>query len=668
MRGLWNELKKRNVFRAALFYIVASWLILQVADLLFEILDLPSIWLRAVFAILLLGFPIALILSWIYEITPDGVKRESVIDRTQPLASTTGRRLNVATIVMVALGAGILLADRFFWPSGDSPGPSVGEGIPTVAVLPFKATGSEDGGFLAGGLHDDLLTRLARLEAFKVISRTSVMEYANTTKNMRQIGKELNARYILEGGVQALGSRVRVNAQLIDTDDDEHIWADTFDHELTASNLFDIQASLAKAIAGEMKTSLSESDQILIDQIPTQSIEAYNAYLRGLELRDRGGHHELNTAQVIAAFEEAVALDPEFAVAWAQLSIERSRDAQGTNDQVKRDAAKAALERARMLQPDLHEVELARVVYLYRVQFEYRRALDALEALEDRGSLNSAELALKAYLLRRLGHWDEAYGSAVEAHNMDPRSIAITANLIGLAGVTGHCEEAGKYARIGMALDSASANMLTRVADYELQCNGDAQRANRLLRDVEFTGYFQIIIARDAAEAARDYPRMLELWSHSIPLDIPALQYFDSLFRVKALRYLGRHRDADIELAAVGEALLSATGSAIESWFYAAAMSIYYTLQRDPDSIRTWFAETDRRRDAQTNGDFATAADGIGRRAIGFAYAGLYDEAIAELGIMVKTPGTFGLPFIDSLPQFDDVRDRADYIALFEQQ
>jgi len=364
MRGLWNELKKRNVFRAALFYIVASWLILQVADLLFEILDLPSIWLRAVFAILLLGFPIALILSWIYEITPDGVKRESVIDRTQPLASTTGRRLNVATIVMVALGAGILLADRFFWPSGDSPGPSVGEGIPTVAVLPFKATGSEDGGFLAGGLHDDLLTRLARLEAFKVISRTSVMEYANTTKNMRQIGKELNARYILEGGVQALGSRVRVNAQLIDTDDDEHIWADTFDHELTASNLFDIQASLAKAIAGEMKTSLSESDQILIDQIPTQSIEAYNAYLRGLELRDRGGHHELNTAQVIAAFEEAVALDPEFAVAWAQLSIERSRDAQGTNDQVKRDAAKAALERARMLQPDLHEVELARVVYL----------------------------------------------------------------------------------------------------------------------------------------------------------------------------------------------------------------------------------------------------------------------------------------------------------------
>ena len=668
MRALWGELKKRNVFRAALFYIVASWLILQVADLLFEILGLPSIWLRAVFAILLLGFPIALILSWIYEITPDGVKRESVIDRTQPLASTTGRRLNIATIVMVALGVAILMADRFYWQSGDSPATTAEESIPTVAVLPFKATGSEDGGFLAGGLHDDLLTRLARLEAFKVISRTSVMEYADTTKNMRQIGKELNARYILEGGVQALGSRVRVNAQLIDTDDDEHIWADTFDHELTASNLFDIQASLAKAIAGEMKTSLSESDQILIDQIPTQSIEAYNSYLRGLELRDRGGHHELNTAQVIAAFEEAVALDPEFAVAWAQLSIERSRDAQATDDQVKRDAAKAALDRARMLQPDLHEVELARVVYLYRVQFEYRRALDALEALEDRGSLNSAELALKAYLLRRLGYWDEAYGSAVEAHNMDPRSIAITAYLIGLAGTTGHCEEAGKYARIGMALDPASANMLTQVADYELQCNGDAQRANQLLRDVEFTGFVQIIIARGAAEAARDYPRMLELSSHSIPLDIPALQYFDALFQVKALRYLGRHRDADIELAAVGDALLSETGRATESWFYAAAMSTYYTLQRDPHSIRTWFAETDRRRKAQTNGDFAAAADSIGRRAIGFAYAGLYDEAIAELRIMVKTPGTFGLPFIDSLPQFDGIRDRADYIALFEQQ
>ena len=142
-----------------------------------------------------------------------------------------------------------------------------------VAVLPFKASGSDDGGFLAAGLHDDLLTLLAKLGAYQVISRTSMMDYAGTTKNMRQIGEELRAGYILEGGVQARGGRVRINAQLIDAARDEHLWAETYDRELTAVDLFDIQAELARSIAEALHTTLSPEDEAVVYEVPTENLE-----------------------------------------------------------------------------------------------------------------------------------------------------------------------------------------------------------------------------------------------------------------------------------------------------------------------------------------------------------------------------------------------------------
>ena len=249
------------------------------------------------------------------------------------------------------------------------------------------------------------------------------MEYAATTKNMRQIGKEIGAGYILEGSGQARGNHVRINAQFIDAATDENTWADTFDHELTAENLFDIQAQLAQSIARELRITLSESDQSLINEIPTKYIEAYKAYLRGLEQRDRGGHNENNNVLVAAAFKQAVELDPQFAFAWVQLSIERSRQSQGTNDQSIRDAAKKAQKKAYDLQPDLSEAELANAVYLYRAEFEYQQALDVLEVLQNKHSLDALQLVLKAYLLRRVGRAQEAYQTALKAQKLDPRNI-----------------------------------------------------------------------------------------------------------------------------------------------------------------------------------------------------------------------------------------------------
>lgn len=672
MASIWGELKRRNVFKVAVFYIVASWVMLQVADLIFEVMGAPVSWLRGFLILLLLGFPVALVVSWVFEVTPDGVKRESDIGVSQASRTAAGNRLNIATIGLVAIAIVLLLTDRFVWRTQESPVSTqtqaeVSEdGVPTVAVLPFKAIGSEDGGFLAGGLHDDLLTRLAQLKAFKVISRTSVMEYADTTKNMRQIGAELNARYILEGGVQAMGSRIRVNAQLIDTEDDEHVWAESFDHELTAANIFDIQASLASSIAAEMKTSLTQSDRDLIGQIPTQSIEAYNAYLRGLNLRDVDGHTERNNEIVIAAFEEAVKHDPKFAQGWAQLSIERSRRAQALGAHDSAPDALIALENARKLDPSLREVEVARAVYVYRVQFEYQQALDILDGLADGHSLSSTEQMLKAYLLRRLGRWMESYENAVEAQRIDPRSIAILSNLVTLSWQTNHCEAAGGYARIGLAIDDRAVSILRAVADYELNCNGNAERANQLLSNVEFNSYLQIISARDAALAARDYERLLELTQYTFPMMAPPQRLLDQLMRVTALNALNRHEEAADLLAGLEEELRAVSGRGSDLWLFATVNALYHAIQGNAEEVRYWLKESDARMAKQTKGDPSIAATQISRKAMMFAKAGDYDEALNLLAEMIETPGADRMPFINLMRDFDTIRHRDEFIGLLE--
>lgn len=665
--SFFDELKRRNVFKVALFYVVASWLVLQVAEFLSAILDLPESWIRLILAALLIGFPIALIVAWVFELTAEGLKREADIDRSSSVVSATGHRLNLATILMVVIGIGLLALDRFVSPeSQPTTVPAEESTVSTVAVLPFKATGSEDGGLLAGGLHDDLLTRLAKLDAFKVISRTSVMEYAETAKNMRQIGEELGARYILEGGVQAIGNRVHINAQLIDAQDDGHVWAQTFDHEMTATNLFDIQAELAKAIAGEMKATLSASDHDLIEKIPTENIEAYSAYLRGLELRERGGHNETNVELAVAAFEQSVDLDPGFAHAWAQLSIERSRRAQGTNDAALAEAAFAALRKARELQPDLHDVELAKVVYLYRVKFEYDSALEALNSLADESALGAPALMLRAFLLRRLGQFDASYNSALEARKLDPRSVSIARELVTLAWQSNKCEAAGGHARAAMALASGIVDTVSAVATYELMCTGNAQRANQLYDGVTFTGSLQVFSAREAANAARDFEQVLELDPDALAVRPYNMNIVSQLLTARAMRYLNQNELANAKISAAAEVIAATQKNDKQGIEFAISNMLYHSLSGDPEGTVHWVAESRKRLQEQSKDDRARQAYFMHIYAANLAYAGLHDEAIEELRLMLETPGAARFPLVEDWPDFDELRDHPGYIALRE--
>jgi len=323
--SFFGELGRRNVFRVGIAYAIVAWIVVQIADIVFETIGAPSWVMQTLMLGLVLGFVVALIFSWAYEVTPEGVKRESEVDRSQSITGVTGHKLD-----RVIMGLLVVSLAYFVWESriaGPDPVPvaavdpqAIEETVTpvsdlSIAVLPFdnRSNLAEDA-FFVDGMHDDLLTTLAKIGSMKVISRTSVMEYRDGSKKIPQIAEELGVANILEGGVQRAGNQVRINVQLIDADTDEHLWAEIYDRELTAENLFAIQSEISKAIADALHATLSPEEERRIATAPTDNLEAFDHYLRGRQLMSTREVDELEAST--HEFLKAVELDPEFALAW----------------------------------------------------------------------------------------------------------------------------------------------------------------------------------------------------------------------------------------------------------------------------------------------------------------------------------------------------------------
>jgi TolB-like protein/lipoprotein NlpI len=320
-----EELKRRNVFRVAIAFAIASWLILQIVDVVVPMLGLPEWVGKMVLLMLIVSFPIALILAWALELTPEGVRLERNVDRSQSITAQTGKKLNFIIIGALAVALGISLYLNF----GDSDEEVVDTGAaavagaeqlaPSIAVLPFaNRSANENDTFFVDGMHDDLLTQLAKIPALKVISRTSVLQYRDTEKPMTIIGEELGVTTIVEGGVQRAGDRIRINVQLIKAATDEHIWAETYNRELTAANIFEIQEEVTAEIAAALHAELTPEDQQRLAVIPTQNLAAYEAYLLGRQLLDTRITDLAIEAEV--QFNRAIELDPGFDMARVALT------------------------------------------------------------------------------------------------------------------------------------------------------------------------------------------------------------------------------------------------------------------------------------------------------------------------------------------------------------
>jgi TolB-like protein/Flp pilus assembly protein TadD len=417
MSGFFVEVKRRKVYRVAAAYIIAAGGVIQLASAAFPAWDLPNWALRLVIALLLLGFPIALVLAWAYDITSQGV-------RITPTTAAPGahRRRNV--IMLVATGVVISAAAGFFL----LPRVSAHKVDKSIAVLPFEnLSDDKENAYFADGIQDDVLTNLSKIGDLKVISRTSVMQYRGKPTSVREIGKALGVSNILEGSVRRSGNKVRVNVQLIDANTDEHLWANDYDRDVT--DVFAIQSDLAQNIADALKAKLSSDEKSQMTRKPTENGEAYLAFVQAHNLQNAIEDFE-KLKQSEQLYERAIELDPKFALAiacYSQLESWIVHDRENTA--ARREKARTLAERALQLQPDLPEAHLALGFSYYYGDNNYGAALKEFE-IAQRGLPNEPEVYLAiGAIQRRQGKWDESNASLEKAAGLNPKDVWPLQNL-----------------------------------------------------------------------------------------------------------------------------------------------------------------------------------------------------------------------------------------------
>jgi TolB-like protein/Flp pilus assembly protein TadD len=418
MTGFFDEVKRRKVYRVAAAYIIAAGGAIQLASAAFPAWELPNWALRLVIVLLLLGFPIALMLAWAYDITAEGI-------RVTPTIATprSHRRRNI--IMLVTTGVIISAAAGFFL----LPRVSARKIDKSIAVLPFQNLSDEkENAYFADGIQDDVLTNLSKIGDLKVISRTSVMSYREKASNVREIGKALSVATVLEGSVRRIGNRVRVNVQLIDASNDEHLWAEDYDRDLT--DVFAIQTDLAQKIAHELQAKLSPTEKAQIERKPTQSSEAYLTFVQAHDLFTRPDRLRTETEKAEQLFEQATRLDPDFAQAFAGLAwvhnwIYHTFDP----TPARKEKARAAAVEALRLQSNLPEAHLAMGFYYYYCERDYQSALNEF-AIAKLSLPNSAEVYMAiGSIQRRQGKWAQSTANFEKAAALSPKDAFILVNL-----------------------------------------------------------------------------------------------------------------------------------------------------------------------------------------------------------------------------------------------
>src|SRR5438552_2944 len=419
MSNFFEELQRRKVYRVAAAYIIAAGFIIQIGSAVFPAWELPNWTLRLVVVLLLIGFPIALILSWAYDVTAQGI-------RATPTASVPGTHRRRNLILLIATGVIVSAAAGFFL----LPRASARKIDKSIAVLPFQNLSDEkDNAYFADGMQDDILTNLSKIGDLKVISRMSVMSYRGEgTRNAREIGKTLGVAALLEGSVRRVGNRVRVNVQLIDANNDEHIWAEDYDRDLT--DVFAIQTDLAQKIASALQAKLSPNEKARLDQRPTQNPDAYLLFVQAHDFANRMDMFHDTSLKAEPLLEQAIKLDPNFAAAFAALSMVESWAYHSFDPAPsRREKARLNAEEALRLQPDLPEGHLALGFSYYYGDRDYERALSEFETARS-GLPNESQTYLAiGSIQRRQGKWAESTANLEKAAELDPKNINVLVNL-----------------------------------------------------------------------------------------------------------------------------------------------------------------------------------------------------------------------------------------------
>jgi TolB-like protein len=635
---------------------------------------------------LVIGFVPALILAWAFELTPDGIKLEKDVVRGESITRKTSRKLDYVIIVSLGLSLGYFIWEsRFEQKTAEyesaiesisyDESPATITAIPvqapvgdvdrnSIAVLPFANRSADSGDiYFTDGIHDDLLTQLSRIDDFSVISRTSVMEYRDTTKNLRDIARELGVANVMEGSVQRAGERVRINVQLIDANTDEHLWAEIYDRELTTDNLFDIQSEIAQAIAGALKATLSASELASVADAPTDNVEAYDLYLQARRFAQNETSNDYKIA--MALYEEALVLDPEFKLAWIGLA-----DIHMTNywvyggDLVNRELAREAIESARSIDPDFAELYMAEGHYWYWGFLDYERALYNLEKAIDMMPGNDEAYMWRGWASRRAGQWEQARLSMQNSLKLNPR-VSFNWHEYALTLMYLHrYEEANEAAEQARKLDPESFRVRTTQARIFLQASGDIKAATKETIGVQHTEEYGIFEAfmqlnlfarryEEALEAARNIPGELEIQREEI--------YLRESWAALILHLMGRQEEARKAGNAALFRLNSLRAELGEDYRLDLAEAQVRAIQgTDIEKVRALIqrSSSSRPSDAVHAFEFNLICAEV------FAIAGMVDEATELVESVLSPPSDTSVHTVDLNPAFDGIRTDPAFMAM----
>ncbi len=680
-RRFLGELQRRNVYRVAVTYTVVSWVLIQIATQVFPFFSIPNWATRIVILLLLLGFPVALILAWAFEITPEGIKRTEEVPPHESIRHHTGRKLLAVAAVATAVALGLVVVQHSRR-SAETEGqnalrPVTAESVPekSIAVLPFSNLSAEkENAFFTDGIQEEILTNLSKVADLKVISRSSVIAYkAGNPRNVREIGRQLGVAYVVEGSVQRANDRLRVTAQLIDTRTDAHQWAEHYDRGL--EDVFAIQTEVAQAIARQLEAKLSPREKAAIEP-STRDLGAFDLYLRAKELiktfHDTPNWKE-TLIQAVRLLDEALARDQNFVLAYCWRANAHDNLYWFDLDQTpaRLEMAQASVDRALALAPDSGEAHLAQALVFYHGKRDYDRAFAEL-ALANRTLPNSADVySLSGFIARRQGRWEDALKNLEKAFALDPRNPRIVNGLsLVYDFMRRYDDEEALFARAAVANPGTlNYSQLVR-AQIQLQ-RGELKTA-RVILDSLPAGYDPdgattwtrmnlALFERDLDMAAT----VLASWKGETLFGGAGLQVPTTYWKGVIARARGdaaKSSDAFSRARTTLQATLAAKGE--NPLLLATLGQVEAGLSRKEEALRAGRRAVELRPVSQ---DAMDGTEVLTSLALIYAWIGDNDAAIEQLKLLVNTPASLSYGRLKFDPGWDSVRGDPRFGGLLSQ-
>jgi adenylate cyclase len=674
--SLYNELKRRNVIRVAIAYLAGAWLLIEVAGTLFPAFGIPDWGVRFVVIVLALGFLPALIISWAYELTPEGLKREKDVVREASITHFTAKRLDKITIGLIAMAMVFIVADRF-WMSPrltqqvaapveavtdieQIPEPKVSESqypINSIAVLPFVNMSSDlEQEYFSDGISEELLNLLTRIPELRVVARTSSFSLKGQSLEIPEIARRLQVSHVLEGSVRKSGNQVRITAQLIKTDDGYHLWSESYDR--TLNDIFAVQDEIAAAVVAQLKVTLLGGTPMVDETNP----ETYELYLRANDYFNRG----LGDPSIVIAaelYEQVLEIDPAFVLGHVGLAKAYSRIVfQGIDrTQKRRNQARKSIEMALQLDEELPAVLAAHGWYYYWVAGDYGRALKWFKAALEKLPYDSELLLGLGLAERRLAHWDDALRHLLLSFDLDPLSNE-KAIEVGISYAYQHAfVEAVSHFQAAVALAPDQYRSYAHLAQALIGKDGAIDIALQALREGgDVIGRNEFIRRMLSTQPPWDTQMlMLSAFPEEFEeLDQNSLTREQSIYylvlRAEQYRRLGQMDSASV----TAEALLGLVGGDVERYGQQVGLAYAHLGQRKEAALYLTVSPE------EINIDARGYQSNVMMEAYGQLLLGSQDAAIERLDHALSVPGANSIMTILASPLWRDLRSHIKFQLL----